>query len=80
MRAWADAAIEHQEHDSGRGDCTLTSLAGELSPTDEQAREDLCDAFLRWQGLLHYGLRAMRETIRVGRREGGRPGVPRSGS
>jgi TetR/AcrR family transcriptional regulator, transcriptional repressor for nem operon len=61
LRAWADAAVEHQEGMGGRGDCTLTSLAGELSPTDEQAREDLCNAFLRWQSLLHNGLRAMRE-------------------
>lgn len=61
LRAWADAAIDHQEATSGRGDCTLTSLAGELGPTDEQARADLCDAFQRWQSLLHDGLRAMRE-------------------
>ena len=61
LRAWADAAIEHQEHNSGRGECTLTSLAGELGPSDEQTREDLCNAFQRWQSLLHDGLRAMRE-------------------
>ncbi|WP_433720213.1 TetR/AcrR family transcriptional regulator [Actinoplanes sp. CA-051413] len=61
LRAWADAAIEHQEHNSGRGECTLTSLAGELGPTDEATREDLCNAFQRWQSLLHDGLQAMRE-------------------
>ncbi|MBM9510135.1 TetR/AcrR family transcriptional regulator [Actinacidiphila acididurans] len=61
LQAWADAAIEHQEHNSGRGDCTLTSLAGELSPTDEQTREDLCNAFQRWQSLLRNGLQAMHE-------------------
>jgi TetR/AcrR family transcriptional regulator, transcriptional repressor for nem operon len=61
LRAWADAAIEHQELNGGRGDCTLTSLASELSPTDEQTREDLCSAFLRWQSVLHSGLQAMRE-------------------
>ena len=61
LRAWADAAIEDQERNSGRGDCTLTSLAGELGPADEQTREDLCNAFLRWRSLLHDGLRAMRE-------------------
>jgi TetR/AcrR family transcriptional regulator, transcriptional repressor for nem operon len=61
LQAWADAAVESQEHNSGRGDCTLTSLAGELSPTDEQAREDLCNVFGRWQSLLHDGLRVMRE-------------------
>jgi TetR/AcrR family transcriptional regulator, transcriptional repressor for nem operon len=61
LQAWADAAVESQEHNSGRGDCTLTSLAGELSSTDEQAREDLCNVFGRWQSLLHDGLRVMRE-------------------
>lgn len=61
LRAWADAAIEHQEHGGGHGECTLTSLAGELAPADEQTREDLCNAFRRWQSLLHNGLTAMRE-------------------
>ena len=61
LRAWADAAVEHQEHNSGRGGCTLTSLAGELGPADEQTREDLCNGFQRWQSLVHDGLRAMRD-------------------
>ncbi|WP_433618659.1 TetR/AcrR family transcriptional regulator [Dactylosporangium sp. CA-139114] len=61
LRAWADAATEHQEHNNGRGECTLTSLAGELAPADMQTREDLCNAFQRWQSLLHDGLQAMRE-------------------
>jgi TetR/AcrR family transcriptional regulator, transcriptional repressor for nem operon len=61
LRAWADAAVEHQESTGGRGDCTLTSLAGELTPADEQAREALCNAFQRWQSILHDGLRAMRD-------------------
>ncbi|WP_410667742.1 TetR/AcrR family transcriptional regulator [Amycolatopsis sp. cmx-4-68] len=61
LQAWADAAIEHQEQSDGLGQCTLTSLAGELRPADEQTREDLCSAFHRWQSVLHDGLRAMRE-------------------
>ena len=61
LRAWADAAIEHQTHNSGRGSCTLTSLAGELSPADEESRGDLCNAFQRWQSLLYDGLQVMRE-------------------
>ena len=61
LRAWADAAVEHQEHNSGRGECTLTSLAGELGPVDEPTREDLCNGFQRWRSLVHDGLRAMRE-------------------
>ncbi|MEV4349471.1 TetR family transcriptional regulator [Actinoplanes sp. NPDC049596] len=61
LRAWADAAIEHQELNGGRGDCTLPSLAGELNPADDETREDLCNAFLRWRSLLYEGLRAMRD-------------------
>jgi AcrR family transcriptional regulator len=61
LQAWADAAVEHQEHNSGRGECTLTSLAGELGPADEQTREDLCNGFQRWRSLVHDGLQAMRE-------------------
>ena len=49
LRAWADAAIEHRDMNNGRGDRTLTLLAGELSPTDEEARGDLCNDFLRWR-------------------------------
>ncbi|MEV4628793.1 TetR family transcriptional regulator [Micromonospora sp. NPDC049523] len=61
LRAWADAAIERQEQNDGRGECTLGSLAGELSATDEESREDLSKGFLRWQALLHDGLLAMRD-------------------
>ncbi|MDR7275488.1 TetR/AcrR family transcriptional regulator [Catenuloplanes atrovinosus] len=61
LRAWADAAVEHQERNDGRAECTLVSLAGELGTTDDQTREDLCNGFQRWQSLLHNGLRAMRD-------------------
>ena len=61
LRAWADAAIENQEQNGCRGECTLGSLAGELGAGDEESRQDLCSGFLRWQGLLHDGLLAMRD-------------------
>jgi TetR/AcrR family transcriptional repressor of nem operon len=61
LRAWADAAVENQEHSRGRGACTLTSLAGELTSTDEQTRTDLCNSFLRWQSVLHDGLQRMQD-------------------
>jgi TetR/AcrR family transcriptional regulator, transcriptional repressor for nem operon len=61
LRAWADAAIERQEESGCRGECTLGSLAGELGAGDEAAREDLRCGLLRWQGLLHDGLGAMRD-------------------
>ncbi|WP_312029866.1 TetR family transcriptional regulator C-terminal domain-containing protein [Actinomycetospora sp. TBRC 11914] len=61
LRAWADAAVEHQARNGGRGGCTLGSLAGELSASDETSRAGLADGFLRWQGVLRDGLGAMRE-------------------
>jgi TetR/AcrR family transcriptional regulator, transcriptional repressor for nem operon len=60
LRAWADAAVERQEQNDCRGDCTLPSLAGELSATDEDSRQNLSTGYLRWQTLLHDGLAAMR--------------------
>ena len=59
LRAWADAAVERQEDNDGRGECTLGSLAGEL--VDEESRADIGNGFLRWQELLEGGLRAMRD-------------------
>jgi TetR/AcrR family transcriptional repressor of nem operon len=61
LQAWADAAVDHQRHSGGRGACSLTSLAGELGPADEETREDLCNGFQRWRSLVHDGLQAMRE-------------------
>jgi TetR/AcrR family transcriptional repressor of nem operon len=61
LQAWADAAVENQEQNQGRRACTLTSLAGELTATDDQTRDDLCHGFLRWQSLLHDGLQRMRD-------------------
>ncbi|AGL19046.1 TetR/AcrR family transcriptional regulator [Actinoplanes sp. N902-109] len=61
LRAWADAAVERQEEVADGSECTLTSLAAELSGTDEDSRADLSHGFLRWQGLLHDSLRAMQQ-------------------
>lgn len=58
LRAWCEAAIEHLEES---GVCSLASLAGELTASDVETREDLYQAFLRWQELLLNGLRAMRD-------------------
>ncbi|MFG1925045.1 TetR/AcrR family transcriptional regulator [Cryptosporangium sp. NPDC048952] len=58
LRAWCEAAIEHLDE---QGVCSLASLAGELTASDEETREDLYQAFLRWQELISNGLRAMRE-------------------
>lgn len=59
LRAWADAAIENQAKDDGRGGCTLSSLAGELSGADEGSRVELNAGFLRWKALLEQSLGSM---------------------
>jgi TetR/AcrR family transcriptional repressor of nem operon len=60
LRAWADAAIARQrQQNDGRGDCTLGTLAGELSSTDEQSRDELSHGFLRWKQVLNDGLTLM---------------------
>ncbi|MFD2415831.1 TetR family transcriptional regulator C-terminal domain-containing protein [Amycolatopsis pigmentata] len=61
LRAWADAAIERQRENDCRGDCSLGSLAGELSTKDEESRTDIADGFLRWKDMILNGLRAMRD-------------------
>jgi TetR/AcrR family transcriptional repressor of nem operon len=61
LRAWADAAVENLDHDSGYGACTLAMLAGSASPGDEQTRDELCGSFTRIQSLLYNGLAAMRD-------------------
>jgi TetR/AcrR family transcriptional repressor of nem operon len=61
LRTWADAAVDHLDHGSGYGACTLAMLAGSVSPGDEQTRDELCGSFTRIQSLLHTGLVAMRD-------------------
>ncbi|AGZ41903.1 TetR family transcriptional regulator [Actinoplanes friuliensis DSM 7358] len=61
LRAWADAGIERQETIGFGGECTLGTLAGELSAGDEASREQIGQGFLRWQELLHTGLQAMQD-------------------
>ena len=61
LRAWADAAIERQGQNDGRGECNLGTLAGELSVSDEESRAELSTGFLRWKELLRDGLRHMQE-------------------
>ena len=61
LQAWADAAIENQAANDGRGGCTLSSLAGELSGSDEGSRAELTTGFLRWKALLEQSLGSMRD-------------------
>ena len=59
LHAWADAAIERQAMNDGRGDCNLGTLAGELSPSDEASRAEISQGFLRWTSVLQDGLSSM---------------------
>lgn len=59
LQAWADAAVERQAADGGRGQCSLGTLAGELNATDAGTRADIGHGFLRWKDLLEAGLQAM---------------------
>lgn len=61
LEAWADAALERQSENDGRGQCTLNSLAGELSGGDEDSRAELSSGFTRWTKLLRSSLATMRE-------------------
>jgi len=61
LQAWADAAVERQALNGGRGACTLSSLAGELGGSDEESRADLSVGILRWKGLLEESLGKMRD-------------------
>ena len=61
LQAWADAAIERQGENDGRGECSLGTLAAELSVSDEDSRAELSTGFLRWKDLLRDGLHRMQE-------------------
>ncbi len=61
LQAWADAAIERQDQNDGRGECSLGTLAAELSAGDAESRAELSSGFLRWQELLRDGLRRMQD-------------------
>jgi TetR/AcrR family transcriptional repressor of nem operon len=61
LQAWADAAVERQSMNDGRGDCTLSSLAGELGGSDEESRVELSTGILRWKALLEESLSRMKD-------------------
>lgn len=61
LQAWADAAVERQRENGGRGDCNLGTLAGELSVSDEDSRAEISTGLLRWKDLLRDGLGRMQE-------------------
>jgi len=61
LQAWADAAIQSQGANGGRGECNLGTLAAQLSVSDEDARAELSTGFLRWKEVLRDGLHRMQQ-------------------
>jgi TetR/AcrR family transcriptional regulator, transcriptional repressor for nem operon len=57
LRAWRDGLVDHARHVSGAGGCPLGHLAGQLVETDEDARRQLADGFLRWAAVLRAAFR-----------------------
>lgn len=61
LQAWRDALVDLQRERGCMGGCPIGSLASELSDLDEDARTDLRAGFMRWEGAIREGLRAMRD-------------------
>jgi TetR/AcrR family transcriptional regulator, transcriptional repressor for nem operon len=61
LEAWADAAVARTAESAAEPECSLTSLAGELSGADPDARAAISGGFLRWQAALRDGLLGMQE-------------------
>ncbi|MFD9697679.1 TetR/AcrR family transcriptional regulator [Lentzea sp. NPDC059081] len=59
LQRWCDNAIATQVERQFVGGCELGSLAAELAETDDDLRHELAEAFVRWEGPLRTGLRAM---------------------
>jgi len=61
LRAWRDGLVDLQRQRGCQGGCPIGSLASELSDLDEDARTDLRAGFVRWEGAIREGLRAMHD-------------------
>ena len=59
LRAWRDWVVEHQRELNCRGGCPIGSLGSELAETDPGARDQVSEAFKRWEAAIQSGLRAM---------------------
>jgi AcrR family transcriptional regulator len=61
LQAWADACVADIDSVYRQGGCVYGSLAGELSDSDDEVRDDLADGYDQWLGLFQSGLAAMRQ-------------------
>ena len=61
LRAWRDVLVRIRRRARCLGGCPIGSLASELADTDPAARDELANAFRRWEASIRAGLRAMKE-------------------
>ncbi len=61
LQRWRDAIVEYQVSRGCRGGCPLGSLASGLAELDDDARDQLSDAFESWVQLIAEGIARMIE-------------------
>jgi AcrR family transcriptional regulator len=61
LRAWRDAVVALQDQRQCQGGCVMGSLVGELSNSDEAARQALAAGYAQWEQRIRDGLSAMRD-------------------
>jgi AcrR family transcriptional regulator len=59
LHAWRDALVEYQRRLQCRGGCPLGSIGSEVAENNPQARLAVASGYLRWEGAIKAGLRAM---------------------
>ena len=59
LRRWRDALVEYQRRLQCRGGCPIGSLGSEVAENNPEARLAVASGFLRWEGAISEGLRAM---------------------
>lgn len=59
LRVWRDRLVEYQRLQQCRGGCPIGSLGSEVAENNPEARLAVASGFLRWEGAIHDGLRAM---------------------
>jgi TetR/AcrR family transcriptional repressor of nem operon len=61
LQDWADLNVQKQLEIDHIGGCTFGSLAGEVSPSDQQIRADVSAAYDEWIALFQSALTTMRD-------------------
>ncbi len=67
FRKWREFVVSYERSLNCRGGCPIGSLGGQLSETDQDARETLAVGFKRWEQTIRTGLRSMQELGRLRR-------------